>query len=179
MAIIIFGGSATTGSVNSVKSVAGKTGDVVLTQTDITDFPSFKTLNGDQLTGVGDISIASEVSLIGSETLTNKTLKSVIFDGSPVEIDATVLGGTPVIDPADGSIQLWDLTTNSVPTLSFQDGESILLMIKGGLYSIDWSGTGIVWVNSVTPSLAPSGYTLISVWQVRNVIYGSRIGEVA
>lgn len=87
-------------------------------------------------------------------------------------------GTTPALDPANGTIQTWTLTANSTPTNSLVAGQSLILMIADGTaYTITWPS--VTWVGGSAPTLATTGYTVISLWYVGTTLYGSHIGNVA
>lgn len=87
-------------------------------------------------------------------------------------------GTTPALDPANGTIQTWTLTANSTPTNSLVAGQSLILMIADGTaYTITWPS--VTWVGGSAPTLATSGYTVVSLWYVGTTLYGSHIGNVA
>ena len=113
-----------------------------------------------------------------SQTLTNKTLTSVILDGGYSEEIYAITGTTPALDPANGTIQTWTLTGSSTPTDSIAAGESITLMIDDGTaYSITWPT--MTWVNNAgsAPTLATSGYTVVGLWKVGSTLYGALVGD--
>jgi hypothetical protein len=122
------------------------------------------------------------VTLTGSETLTNKTVeKLVLNDGYTEEVFAITDGTTVSLDPNNGSIQTWTLGGNRVPTATnFAAGQSMTLMIDDGTaYSIDWATAAVNWVGGGSgPDLATSGLTVIELWKVGSTLYGALIGEV-
>ncbi len=69
------------------------------------------------------------VKTTGAQTLADKTLAAPILDGALREEQAEIVGTTPAISPADGSIRYWTLTANSTPTKgTWHDGESLTLV---------------------------------------------------
>lgn len=87
----------------------------------------------------------------------------------------TLVGTTPDIDPDLGTIQTWVLTDISIPTESFTNGQSITLMIDAsGGYAITWFS--VSWVGGSAPTLETSGYNVIVLWKVADVLYGKWIG---
>jgi hypothetical protein len=136
-------------------------------------------IQGDQgIQGIqGD---AGEVTLAGSETLSNKTLVAPILEGTPVEEIFAITGTTPAIDPANGSIQTWTLSASSTPTDSFAAGEPITMLIDDGTdYAIDWSTISVVWKTGggIAPTLNTTGETIIAFWKVGTTVYGARVGD--
>lgn len=124
-------------------------------------------------------------------TLTNKTLTSPVLDtatasgltlndGYTEEIFA-VTGTTPALSPTNGSIQTWTLSGNSTPTQgTWANGQSLTLMIDDGTaFTINWTSLAVTWKTNggVAPTLNLTGFTVIQLWEVGNVIYGARVGD--
>ena len=118
-----------------------------------------------------------------AQTLTNKTLTApaisdMTLTGAVVEDIFALTGTTPALEPANGTIQTWTLTANSTPTDSLVAGESILIMVNDGTaFTITWPS--VTWVNNgaVAPTLATTGFTVISLWKVSSVLYGALVGN--
>lgn len=124
----------------------------------------------------------SFVTLTGTQTLTNKTINSAILnDGYTEEVFAITDGLIVPLDPNNGSIQTWTLGANRTPgQANWASGQSITLMVDDGLaYTITWSTLGVVWETNggSAPTLATSGYTVITLWKVGSTIYGARVGD--
>jgi len=119
------------------------------------------------------------ITTTSQNTLSNKTFVNVAFTGSYTEqIYDIVTGTSPVIDPANGTIQTWTLTANSSPTENLSNGQSVTLMIDDGSgFSITWPT--IQWKTSsgLAPSLNTTQRTAIQLWKVGGVLYGARIGN--
>ena len=115
-------------------------------------------------TNVGD------VTLVGAETLTNKTL---------TRYTETVynLTGTDIA-VANGTIQTKTLAANTTFTESLADGQSVILGITAGAYSVTWPS--VTWSkvggSGVAPTLTSSGVNWIILWQVGGVVRGSFMG---
>lgn len=89
-----------------------------------------------------------------------------------------VTGTTPALNPANGTIQWWNLTGNSTPTDSLNEGEGITLMINDGTaYTVTWPS--VTWVNNggSAPTLATSGYTTVALWKIGTTLYGALVGD--
>ena len=91
-----------------------------------------------------------------------------------------ITGTSPTIDPDDGPIQIWTLTGHSSPRESFEEGQSILLMISTGSYLLDWSAniSSILWSGGIEPITNPGGYTTIRLWKVGSSLYGVNLGDM-
>jgi hypothetical protein len=147
---------------------------------------NIKTVNSTSLLGSGNLAVG-DVTLTGTETLTNKTLTSPVLTnpsitGTILEDVYTITDGAGfAIDPTNGSIQLVTLGASRTPTVAnFDAGEAVTLMIDdGSAYTITWTTIGVVWVGGTAPTLATSGYTVIELWKVGSTIYGARVGDVA
>lgn len=152
---------------------------------------NIKTVNSTSLLGSGNIT-TGDVTLTGTETLTNKTLTSPVlttattsgkftFGGAIDETVYAVSGTTPALSPSNGTIQTWTLSGNSTPTQgTWVEGESMTLMINDGTaYTVTWTSVPITWVGGSAPTLATTGFTVIELWEVGSTIYGAYVGDVA
>ena len=122
-------------------------------------------LNGNvALKGVGD------VTLVGVQTLTNKTLTGYTET-------VYTLAGT-VIDVANGTVQTKTLAANTTFTESLADGQSVMLGITAGAYSVTWPTT--VWAkvggSGVAPTLTSTGVNWVILWQTGGTLRGSFLG---
>jgi hypothetical protein len=141
--------------------------------------------------GTGTLSWATaatgDVTLTGTQTLTNKTLTDPAIIGTILEDVYTITDGAAFeVDPGNGSVQLITLGANRTPkATNFAAGESITLMVDdGSAYTLTWTdatwGTsGVEWVGGSPPDLATSGYTVIQFWKVASQVYGAYVGDVA
>lgn len=131
------------------------------------------------------------VTLAGSETLSNKTLVDPQITGTIKEDVYTISDGAAFeVDPGNGSIQLVTLGANRTPkATNFAAGESVTLMVDDGTaYTLTWTDTtwgasGVKWVGASSgggsaPTLATTGYTVLSFWKVGAQVYGSLHGYV-
>jgi len=126
----------------------------------------------------GNIVGTTETQTLTNKTLTAPAISNPTLTGSVVEDIFVLTGTTPALDPANGTIQTWTLTANSTPTDSLVAGESILLMVDdGAARTITWPS--VTWVNNggVAPTLATTGFTVISLWKVSSVLYGALVGD--
>jgi hypothetical protein len=130
---------------------------------------------------------AGDVTLTGTQTLTNKTLTDPAIIGTILEDVYTISDGAAFeIDPGNGSVQLITLGASRTPkATNFAAGESVLLMVDDGTaYTLTWTdstfgGSGVVWKTNagVAPTLNTTGYTAIVLWKVSTQIYGARVGD--
>jgi hypothetical protein len=141
--------------------------------------------------GSGTLSWSSvgsgDVTLTGTQTLTNKTLTDPAIIGTILEDVFTITDGAAFeIDPGNGSVQLIMLGAARTPkATNFAAGESITLMVNdGSAYTLTWTDStwgsgGVTWVGGNAPTLATSGYTVIQFWKVGTNVYGAYVGNVA
>ena len=149
-------------------------GDVAVQPT-LVSGTSIKTINSNSLLGSGDIAVG-DVTLTGMQTLTNKTVTNIVFDGSTTE-EVYVLAGT-VIDPANGTIQTKTLSASTTFTESLVAGQSVTLMIDDGTaYTVTWPTTTWKTDNGAAPTLNTTGYTVVVLWKVNSTLYGARVGN--
>jgi hypothetical protein len=122
------------------------------------------------------------VTTTGTQTLTNKTVESLVLNNGYTEEVFTISdGGTVNLDPNNGSIQLWTLGASRTPgQANWAAGQSIILMVDDGTArTITWTTLAVVWETDGgnAPTLATSGYTVIVLWKVSTTIYGARVGN--
>ena len=115
----------------------------------------------------------ADLTLVGAattQTLTNKTLT-----GYTETVYA--LSGT-VIDVANGTIQTKTLSANTTFTESLADGQSVILGITAGAYSVTWPTTTWAKVGGggSAPSLVSTGVNWVTLWQAGGSLYGSFLG---
>lgn len=128
-----------------------------------------------------------DVTLTGTQTLTNKTLTDPAIIGTILEDVFTITDGAAFeIDPGNGSVQLITLGANRTPkATNFTAGEAVTLMVDDGTaYTLTWSdstfgGSGVVWKTGGgnAPTLNTTGYTVIVLWKVGTQVYGARVGD--
>ena len=117
-----------------------------------------------------DLATSAVATLAGVQTLTNKTLTGyteTVF----------TLAGT-VIDPALGTIQLVSLAANRTFTETIANGQSVLLGIAPGAFSVTWPTA--IWSkiggSGVAPTLTSSGVNWIVLWKVSSTLRGALVG---
>jgi hypothetical protein len=135
--------------------------------------PSADAANWQLLTGSGD------ASTTGTEALSNKTWSSPALDGAITEDVYTITDGASVdIDPANGSIQIWELDANRTPTATnFANGQGIVLMVWDALWTITWSTISVHWVNGSAPILDAGKYAVVVLWKDGGTVYGKFVGN--
>lgn len=111
-----------------------------------------------------------DVTLTGAQTLTNKTLTGyteTVYN----------LTGTDIA-VANGTIQTKTLAANTTFTESLADGQSVILGITAGAYSVTWPS--VTWSkvggSGTAPTLTSSGVNWIILWQAGGVVRGSFMG---
>jgi hypothetical protein len=120
------------------------------------------------------------VTLDGTQTLTNKTVTNLVFDGNYTEEVFTITDGASVdIDPANGTVQVWTIADSRSPTATnFASGQSVTLLIDDGTaYAITWPSVTWKTDGGDPPTLNTSGFTVIQLWKVSTVLYGARVGD--
>jgi len=130
---------------------------------------------------------AGDVTLTGTQTLTNKTLTDPAITGTILEDVYTITDGAAFeVDPGNGSVQLITLGASRTPkATNFAAGESVTLMVDdGSAYTLTWTdstwGTGgVKWTGGSAPTLATSGYTVLQFWKVSTQIYGALVGKTS
>lgn len=166
----------TNGSTNAVSS-DGVFDGLATKQATLVSGTNIKTVNGVNILGSGDATVADSTKL----PLAGGTMTGELVVKEFTETLYTITGTTPVIDPANGTLQKWVLTGNSTPTSNLVAGQAVLLKIDDGTaYAITWTSIGVTWVNATTaPSLPTTGYGLIVLWKDADATYGVKIGDVA
>jgi hypothetical protein len=123
--------------------------------------------------------VTNGVYLTSTQTLSNKTITNVVFDGNYTEDVFAITDGTVDLNPANGTIQTWTLGANRSPTANnFGAGQSMTLMVDDGAgFTITWPS--VTWRNNGgnAPTLATSGYTVVVLWKVGSTLYGLLAGN--
>lgn len=138
------------------------------------------------------LSSLGSVTLAGSETLSNKTLVDPIITGAVLEDIYTITDAAAFeIDPGNGTIQIVVLGANRTPkATNFAAGESVTLLVDDGTARIliwtdtTFGATGVKWIGAASgggtaPTLATSGYTIITFFKVAAQVYGQLAGYTA
>lgn len=142
--------------------------------TDSTNVQAAGALMDSELTSEASVKALDQ----GVATTDSPSFTGLTVSGSIDEKVYQVTGTTPALNPANGTIQWWNLTGNSTPTDSLNEGEGITLMIDDGTaYTVTWPS--VVWVNNggSAPTLATSGYTTVALWKIGTTLYGALVGD--
>ena len=116
----------------------------------------------------GNLNTGAGVDVTGNITVSGAINETVytITDGASVDLD-----------PDNGMIQQWTLGQNRTATESLTTGQSMMLMVSAGSYTLTFPT--ITWVGGTAPTLATSGYTVIELWKTASTLYGATVGDVA
>ena len=85
-------------------------------------------------------------------------------------------GSSVDLDPDNGMIQFWTLGANRTATESFTSGQSMLLVVTAGSYTLTFPT--ITWVGGTAPTLSTSKPTAIEFWKIGSVLYGANVGDL-
>jgi hypothetical protein len=97
------------------------------------------------------------------------------------ETTQALAGTTPEIDPTNGTIATWTLSGSSTPTFAagWADGESVLLMVDDGGSHVISSFPTMQWAGGSAPTLATTGYSVMTIWKVGGGFYGTSAGDMS
>jgi len=185
--------NALAGAVTTGQYLRGNGTDVVMSAIQAADVPTLnQNTTGTAANVTGVVAIANggtgATTLAGAsiptysstDTLTNKTITNLIFDGDYTEEVFTITDGASVdLDPSNGTVQIWTLGASRTPTASsFASGQSMTLMVDdGSAYAITWPSVTWKTDGGNTPTLNTTGFTAIQLWKVSTVLYGARVGD--
>lgn len=120
------------------------------------------------------------VGTTDTQTLTNKTITNLIFDGNYTEeVYALGTSGSLALNPSNGTIQ----TCAAAGTITFTDslsaGQSVALMLTdGATYTINWpTTTWVTGLGNIAPTLTIADVLVF--WKVGVVLYGAYVGSYA
>lgn len=155
----------------------------VLDDTQVTNTSGTQTgLLGDQATSAWQAGTGTTESLVSpakiAAAIVAKANTNPTMVGTPIEDIYALSGTTPALEPDNGSIQTHTLTGNTTYTDTFTAGQAITLMIDDGTaYTVTWPT--MTWVNNggAAPTLATSGYTVVTLWKVGSTLYGALVGD--
>lgn len=138
------------------------------------------TINQDITTSTltGDLTIKGDLKVNGA-------ISEKVYDLTPIDENATPLQYE--LNPNNGTIQFHTFIGDSVYTANFKEGQSIILMIhaseQNANHPLSWPA--ITWVSTsgdsaipvLAPSIADTGFLVISLWKVAGVLHGSLSGD--
>lgn len=119
---------------------------------------NIKTVGGTSLLGSGDIPVGTgDVTLTGTQTLTNKTIEAGVFTNGYTEETGTANTSTAyTIDLANGSVQVLTLTGNCTYTFPTPvAGKSFTLIQKQdatGSRTVTWPAS-VKWPSATAPTI--------------------------
>ena len=154
-------------------SVAGNAGTA-------TKLAASRSINGVAFDGSSDITIpvgTGDVTMVGVQTLTNKTLESVKLNKGVIEQVTIGLVGADINATNNGGIQTKALTADTVFTDSLTSGQSVIMHItRSGSYIATWPT--ITWVSSLG-NVAPllTNASVFVFWKIGTTLYGTSIGS--
>jgi hypothetical protein len=122
--------------------------------------------------------IGQDVSNTASVQFSSVSTSNLSVSADIVEGVYAISGTSHALNPVNGTIQTHTLTGATTYTDAFSSGQSITLMIDDGTaYTITWPT--MTWVNNagVAPTLATTGYTVVSLWKVSTTLYGALVGD--
>ena len=151
---------------------AGASYTLVLPNTDGNANQVLKTDGSGNLDWVDQSSGSSGVAATGGTFTGSVTFEDAINENVFAISDASSVA----LDPDNGMIQTWTLGANRTATDSLTTGQSVLLMITAGSYTLTWPT--ITWAGGSAPTLSTSSTTAIELWKVGSTLYGANVGDV-
>jgi hypothetical protein len=136
------------------------------------------TINADNVQGgavvTGDASGQLELQAAGTALL-SLAGDAVTFQKSVVETVYTLTG--TALDPANGTIQTKTLSTGVTLSDSLSSGESLVLMLNGGVtYSVIFPPmTWVTGSGNTAPTLTAND--TIVFWKINTTLYGAYVGS--
>lgn len=118
-----------------------------------------------------DNTLTGVAGTTATQTLTNKTITNIILDGSVTEEVFTFTG--TVLEPDNGTVQTITLSANTTFTDSLSTGQSMILGIDdGSAYTVTWPT--ITWTTNpaAAPTLPTTGFLWVVLWKVGSTLYG-------
>ena len=121
---------------------------------------------------------ADNTTATNTQSLTNKILANPRFNSGYREDTPPINGSFLAIRTSHGTIQRMNLTGSGTWTDSLVNGESVTIMITDGSgYTITWPT--MEWAGGSAPTLATTGYTVVTLWKVNDILYGATVGDMS
>jgi hypothetical protein len=118
-----------------------------------------------------DNTLTGVAGTTATQTLTNKTITNIVFDGSLTE-EVFAFSGT-VLEPDNGTVQTITLSANTTFTDSLATGQSMILGIDdGSAYTVTWPTITWTTTPAAAPTLPTSGFLWVVLWKVGSTLYG-------
>ncbi len=150
-------------------------------------------LTGNNNILIGYQSVASATTISNEITLGNADITKFRIPGLdsfqiddngtidlPGAIDENVVaitdGASVDLDPDNGTLQTWTLGANRTATESLTTGQSMLLVVTAGSYTLTFPT--ITWVGGSAPTLSTSKPTAIEIWKIGSTLYGANVGDL-
>jgi hypothetical protein len=171
------GGTVTAVSVVSANGLAGtSSGGATPALTLSTSITGVLKGNGTAISAA--VAGTDYVTPTGTETLTNKTVTNLVFDGSYTEeVFALGTSGSLALNPANGTVQTCALTGDPTFTDSIGSGQSIVLRLTNGAsYTVTWPTTTWVTAGGNTAPVLTAADTLVF-WDIGGTLYGAYVGS--
>ena len=137
-----------------------------------------RTINNVAFDGTANITIpvgTGDVTMVGVQTLTNKTMESVVLTKSVTEGISVMTDS--IITAANGTILTKALSANTTFTDSLSAGQSVALTItNASTYTVTWPT--VIWV-SADGNIAPllSANNVFVFWKIGTTLYGTLTGS--
>ena len=101
---------------------------------------------------------------------------SVTFEDAINENVYAITDGNAALDPDNGTIQTWTLGANRTASDSLTAGQSMLLVVTAGSYTLTFPTT--TWAGGSAPTLSTSKPTAIEFWKIGTTLYGAKVGDL-
>jgi hypothetical protein len=162
--------------VIGIVNTASVTSSGALMDSEITNLAQVKAFAGTDYATAAQGTLASNALPVAGGNLTGDLQVKGVR-----ETVLAITGITPELDPTDGSIQTWTLSGDSTPTFAagWEDGESLLIMVDDGTDYVISSFPTMKWSGGSPPTIATTGYSVITIWKVGGVFYGIFAGNMS
>lgn len=129
-----------------------------------TKLATARTINGVAFNGTANITVSDATKLTKVNPSITGSITEQVYN----------LTGTE-INPANGTIQYKNVSTNTTFTETLISGQSVLLrLIDAGSYTITFPT--IIWVGTTAPTLTAN--CAIVIWKEQSTLYGAYVGTL-